>query len=134
MKAAKTRSKGVLGVAAATPDQGAQSSAETIEQSCPTDSKGSSTTQFRIRLPARHAARWLALPPKLREHVAAVIFGAFTAGISLEEMASVGSELKSARLAMTNALQLALARGASLDAKRIEKAVAKIDRLLGGKP
>jgi hypothetical protein len=107
-------------------------SAETLKQSCPTDSSGRST-QLRIRLPARHAARWLAMPPKLREHVAGIVFGTFTAGIKLEELAAVGSELRSARLAMTNALQLALARGSSLDAKRIEAAAAKIDQLLGGR-
>lgn len=131
MSATKTRSRGVSGSATALPDQGALLSAETVKQSCPTAS-GSNSTQLRIRLPAKHAARWTAMPPRLREHVAGIVFGSFTEGVRLDELAAVGSELRLARLALTNALQLALVRGASFDAKRVEAAVAKIDRLLGG--
>jgi hypothetical protein len=137
MKRSIAELQGVSGMAPAIPDQGAQMAqppraGETVEQSCPTDSSGRST-QFRIRLPARHAARWLRLPPKLREQVAGIVFGTFTAGTTLEELVSVGSELRETRIAIINALQFALARGASLDAKRIDAAVQKIDQLLGGR-
>lgn len=130
MNASTTRSRGVLGSAKALPNQGALMSSETLKQSCPTVSSGNST-QFRIRLPARHAARWLALPLKLREHVAGIVFGSFTVGIKLEELAAVASELRLARLSINNVLQLTLLHDAPLDAKRIDAALDRINTILG---
>ncbi len=134
MNVASTRSKGALGVAAATPGQGAQSSPETIAQSCPTSSQVKRSTQFRLRLSPRHAQRWMALPPGLRTHAANVVFGAYTLGIELRELLEVASELRSARTTINNALQLALARGGRLDAERIGAAVDRIAALLGERP
>ena len=132
MNAPRARSGGVAGRSEALPDQGAGLSSETVRQSCPTADRGS--TQLRIRLPAAHAARWLALTPKLREHVAGIAFGSVLEGVELAELIAVASELREARLAISNALQLALVRGATLDTRRVGAALDRINSLLGGMP
>jgi hypothetical protein len=130
MSAATTRSKGVLGVAAATPDQGGLTGLGTLNQSCPTADNGRSI-RFRISLPSRHAKRWLALPRRLREQIAGIAFGAFTEGFKLDELAAVASELRLARLALNNVLQLTLCADTPLDAKRIDAALDRINAILG---
>ena len=130
MKAPEARPGGVQGRAEPLPCQGAQSSLETIGQSCPADSRG--TTQLRMRLPDRHAKRWLALPPGVREHAAAVLFGLGMDGMDMGELPAMASELREARLAVQNALQLAMVKGATLDTRRVELALDRINRILGG--
>lgn len=132
MKAPKARPKGVQGEVERSPCQGAQSSLETIGQSCPAEARG--TMQLRMRLPERHAQRWLALPPGVREHAAAVLFGLGMDGVDLHELPAMASELREARLAVQNALQLALVKGAALDTHRVESALDRITNILGGRP
>jgi len=130
MTASQTRLGGVQGRAKTLLCQGAQLSAETIEQSCQTAATG--TTQFRIRLPAEHAARWLSMPLKLREHAAAAVFGLAVDGVDLHELTAMASELREARLVVQNAMQLALVKGATLDTRRVESALDRINKILGG--
>ena len=132
MKAPKALPRGSQGSAEQLLCQCAQLSAETIEQSCPADARG--TTQLRMRLPDRHAKRWLALPLGVREHAAAVVFGLAVDGVDLHELPGMASELREARLTVQNALQLALLHGTPLDVRRVETALDRINHILGGKP
>jgi hypothetical protein len=134
MNGAQPRSKGVSGKAQACPDQGAPVSDPTLEQSCPTANQPDTSTYFRFSLPASHARRWLALPPRLRKQAAGIVFGSYTMGIRLEDLPTVGSELREARTAINNALQLALIQRTSPDMDRINSALDKINSLLGQKP
>ncbi len=135
MKSFET-SRGVLGRAQPLPDHGAISESsledETKWQSCPTE-KLPSSTQIRIRLSPIHAKQWLALPPRLREQVASIVFGSFIERVDLAKLAEVASELKLTRLAINNALQLALSAGTSPDSLSVENAVRNINNLLGEK-
>ena len=85
-----------------------------------------------MRLPDRHAKRWLALPPGVREHAAAVLFGLGMDGMDMGELPAMASELREARLTVQNALQLAMVKGATLDTRRVESALDRINRILGG--
>lgn len=130
MKPSKAKNGGVLGRSKNLPDQGAQMSLETIEQSCPTDDKIKSK-QIRIRLSAHHAERWLSLPPRLREQVASLIFGASTENVDLQKLAEVASELRQARLSINNVLQLALLHDRAPEDLLLKKALEQINALLG---
>ena len=101
------------------------------EQSC---LSATGTIQVRIRLSASHAKRWLALPPGVREHAAAVVFGLGIDGVDLRELPALASELREARLVIANALQLSLIKGATLDTSRINAALGRINAILGGTP
>lgn len=133
MKASQTPPGGVQGRAQTRPCQGAQKSLETNGQSCPADSKGAPTTQLRMRLPTHHAELWLALPPQVREHAATVLFGLGMDGVDLRELPAMASELREARLAIANALQLAMLKGGTLDTRRVESALDRINQVLGGR-
>lgn len=132
MNGAKNHSRGVSGRAKLLPDQGAQESLETKEQSCHTTTTKNST-QFRLRLSPLHAKRWLALPPALREHAASVVFGAFMERVDLSELVVVSSELKKARLSIINLLQLALLRDSAINTEQAEAVLERIASLLGEK-
>jgi len=136
MNVAKTRSKGVSGMQGI-PDPGGETEQMTtssgpIRQSGPADSNDLST-KVRIRLSRTQARQWMTLPPKLRQHVTRVVFGAALHGVDLRQLASAESELRSASLAITNLLQLALVKGAALDTRRAHAALDRIHQLLGGK-
>lgn len=141
MKASKTPKGGVQGRTEFLPCQGAHLSLETNEQSCPTKScptkssptKSRGTTQLRMRLPTRHAERWLALPSQVREHAATALFGLGIDGVDLQELATMTSELRAARVAITSALQLSMVKGAALDVRRVESALGRINQILGGR-
>ena len=132
MNGAKNHSRGVSGRAKLLPDQGAQMSSETIEQSCHTTRKVSST-QFRLRLSPQHAKRWLALPVAVREHAASVVFGAFMERVDLKQLVVVSSELKKARLSIINLLQLAELRDSPINTEQAEAFLEHIASLLGEK-
>lgn len=131
MKALKTPPKGSLGKAERFPDQGAQMAGKPDEQSCHA-ANTRKTAQVRLRLPEQHAEQWLALPPGVREHAAAVVFGASIDGVDLHDLPTLASELREARLVMQNALQLSLVKGAVLDTCRINDALNRINKILGG--
>ncbi len=131
MNALPAGSGGVQGRAEPLPCQGAQLAVKPSEQSC---LPVTGTIQVRVRLSADHAKRWLELPPKLREHAAAVVFGLGIDGVDLRELPALASELREARLVIANALQFALIKGATLDTNRVEKALDRIITILGGRP
>ncbi len=85
-----------------------------------------------MRLPEHHAKRWLALPPGVREHAAAVLFGLGMDGADLHELPAMASELREARLVIANALQLSMVKGGTLDTRRVESALDRINTILGG--
>lgn len=134
MKESKTSSRGVSGRGLPLHEQGAeirtQSKGETFRQSCPTDDKVKSK-QIRIRLSAHHAERWLSLPPRLREQVASLTFGASTENVDLQKLAEVASELRQARLSINNVLQLALLHDRAPEDLLLKKALEQINALLG---
>jgi hypothetical protein len=135
MKSAMT-SRGVLGRAEPLPDQGAvfenAQAFETKRQSCPTE-QTTRSKQIRIRLSPLHANRWLALPPRLREHIASLVFGSFTEQVDLNRLVEVASELRRTRISIINAQQLALLFNGSLNTNHINAALEKIAALLGDK-
>lgn len=63
-----------------------------------------------------------------------MIFGLGMDGVDLHGLPAVASELRETRLAVQNAMQLALVKGATLDTRRIDAALERINTILGGKP
>ena len=128
--------KGVSGILEI-PDQGAVLTSLTANchkrQSCQpkTPKQTPPKQQLRLTLPNEHAKQWLSLPLRLRKQVGGIVFGSFVSGVALKDLAGLVSELKMARLAMNNAFQLALDKGATLDILLINQSVEKINRLLG---
>lgn len=132
MKPSKAKNGGVLGRSKNLPDQGDEMPPGQLHQSCPTASKVLSR-RIRLSLPSQLASKWMSMPPRLREQVAGIVFGSFTEGLDLKDLAAVASELKMVRLAINNALQLALETEHPLDRERIQHALDRINNLLGEK-
>ena len=129
--------QGFLGVPG-TPKPGgvceAALAAETKRQSGLSASAGRRSLQFRIRLPDHLGHRWTVFPPKLREKLAAVVFGAAIAEVDLAQLAAAASLLHQTGVALRQALLLAKMRGVPLDVARINAAVERIEALLGERP
>jgi len=88
--------------------------------------------QIRVRFQVEHAKRLQSLPPKERERAVAVALGAKLEGIDLQKLLESSQELHRVRHVLIGIFEFASVNGIALDVRKIEDAVARIGKILGG--